>query len=190
MAAKKKAKRAGGSGKAPFNDYVLVIEDEQGKELAVVEQSDRSRAPVVGEEVELRGSIAKTKPQLAGKYIVERVAHLPPPWAPVTINRYTLPWCYARRPAQERTAGAQAAPALESLDSDLDQTTAAEVARKSRDLATELDDLADELAVAFHGGVAGSLDRKLVDRLSDASRKAKQVSLSALFRAKFPSHSK
>jgi hypothetical protein len=118
------------------------------------------------------------------------VAHRPPPWAPVTINKYTLPWCYARRPVQVRPAGAQAAPVLESLESDLDPTTAAEVARKSRDLATELDDLADELAVAFHGGAAGTLDRTLVERLSQASRKAKQVSLSALFRAKLPSHSR
>jgi hypothetical protein len=81
---------------------------------------------------------------------------------------------------------AKGAPALASLSNDLDEATAAEVAKKSRELATDLDELADELAAAFHGGVVGAFDRRLVDRLNDASRRAKQVSLSALFRAKFP----
>jgi hypothetical protein len=189
--AKKKTTRGGKRRPPSFNDYVLVIEDAGGKQLAVVEQSNRSRAPLSGEQVQLKERFTKDKPELAGTYIVSRVAHLPPPWAPVTINRYTLPWCYARRPAvASPEAATTPIPPLGPAEPDLDQTTAAEVARKSRDLATELDDLADELAVAFHGGVAGKLDRSLVQRLSDASRRAKQVSLSALFRAKIPRNSK
>jgi hypothetical protein len=192
--AKKKPKRPSKRARVSFNDYVLVVEDHDGKELAVVEQTDRSRAPLVGEEVQLRAHVVKEKPHLAGAYVVQRVAHLPPPWAPVTINKYTLPWCYARSVAstvaRDQSAATSPRVSLEPLPGDMDQTTAAEVARKSRDLATDLDDMADELAVAFHGGAAGELDRKLVERLSEASRRAKQVSLSALFRAKIPGRSK
>ena len=154
-------------------DYVLVVEDEEGQQLAVVLETDCSRAPLVGEEVPLRPESVEEAPQLAGTYVVHRVAHLAAPGSAVTIERYTVPWCYARR-----------RPQLASFNGEIDRATAAELAQRSRDLATDLDDLADEVALAIHAGAAGSLDLRVVERLNDASRRAKQVSISTLVRSR------
>jgi hypothetical protein len=132
-------------------------------------------------------------PHLAGTYLVKRVAHLPPPNAPVTINRYTIPWCYARRaggdsllpapPSQPSAMGTTAL--LEPVPGDqLDDSTVAELSQRSRQIATDLGDLAEELAAAIHRGAAGTVGLDLVQRLDDASRRAKQVAFSALFRAR------
>jgi hypothetical protein len=188
---RRKPKRATQPPTAPV-EYVLVIEDDAGRQLARALQKD-SRAPIAGEEVPLQDRAAKETPHLAGMYLVHRVTHLPPPGAAVTIERYTLPWCHARRVGGDSPALAAGQPpqgqtrgvgALEPLDTDLDQTTAGELSQKSRDIATDLGDIAEEVASAIHGGTAGNLGLDLVKRLDDASRRAKQVSLSALFRSR------
>jgi hypothetical protein len=169
-----KTKRPGKKRKRPtIADYALVIEDDTGRQLAVVVESGLSRAPLIGEEISLRQERVKDAPELAGSYVIHRVAHLPEPGGAVTIERYTIPWCYARRRAQ-----------LEPIAGELNRAAAAELAQRNRDLATELDDMADEVALAIHDGTAGDLDPKLVERLNDASRRAKQVSVSALLRSR------
>ena len=172
-------------------DYVLVLEDDAGRQLALTVQKD-SRAPIVGEELPLDDRAAKEVPHLAGTYVVHRVAHLPPPNAAITIERYTIPWCYARRAGTDSraTQGAKAAlqaqgfGPLESVEGALDQTTAAELSEKSRSIATDLGDIAEEVAAAVHSGAAGTLGLDLVQRLDDASRRAKQVAFSALFKSR------
>jgi len=165
-------------------EYVLVVEDDAGRQLALVVQRD-SRAPIAGEEVPLKDRAAKEMPHLAGTYVVHRVAHLPPPGAAITIDRYTLPWCYARRAGGAGLAVQPPGSApLEAIEGDFDQKTAAELSEKSRAIATDIGDLAEEVAAAIHSGNAGSLGLDLVHRLDDASRRAKQVALSALFRSR------
>lgn len=169
-------------------DYVIVLEDDDGRQLAMALQKD-SRAPIVGEEVPLQEHVAKEVPHLAGTYVVHRVAHLPPPNAAVTIERYTIPWCYARRPrgrdqlseaAKTRAPGAGPRGSIEGA---LGEATAGEFAEKSRSIATDLGNMAEELAAAVHGGAAGSVGLDLVQRLDDASRRVKQLSLSALLKS-------
>lgn len=191
MTKKRKPKRA---PRQPIGvvDYVLVLEDAAGRQLALAVQKD-SRAPIVGEEVPLHERAANEAPHLAGTYVIHRVAHLPPPNAAVTIERYTIPWCYARRLASESRAESSAQSALVetrgfgplgSVEGAFDQTTAAELSEKSRGIATDLGDMAEEVAAAVHSGAAGTLGLDLVQRLDDASRRAKQVAMSSLFKSR------
>lgn len=159
-------------------DYVLVLEDGAGRQLAMAIQKD-SRAPIVGEEVPLQEHVAKEVPHLAGTYVVHRVAHLPPPNATITIERYTIPWCYARRPeAALSTTGM----ALDPKEPTFDDATAAEFAERSRGIATELSDIAEEIAAKVHSGEAGTIQVDIARRVDEASRRAKHLAISALTR--------
>lgn len=192
MTTKRRKPKRPARTRTPVVDYVLVIEDDAGQPLALTVQKD-TRAPIAGEEVPLQERAVKEMPHLAGRYIVKRVAHLPPPNAPVTINRYTIPWCYARRvgggslisapPSQRSTT--HASGKLDPLPGDdLDESTVAELSQRSRQIATDLGDMAEELAAAVHSGMAGTVGLDMVQRLDDASRRMKQVALSTLFRAR------
>lgn len=162
-------------------DYVLVLEDDAGRQLVMAIQKD-SRAPIVGEEVPLQEHVAKEVPHLAGTYVVHRVAHLPPPNATITIERYTLPWCYARRPITAYST--TEVPAVDPKDSRFDDATAADFAERSRGIATDLSDIAEEIAAKVHGGEAGTIQVDIVRRVDEASRRAKHLAISALTRNK------
>lgn len=166
-------------------DYVLVLEDGAGRQLAMAMQKD-SRAPIIGEEVPLQERAAKEVPHLAGTCVVHRVAHLAPPNATVTIERYTIPWCYARRhgetsaPTLSGAAHHAGVGVVAAADATFDDATAAEFAEKSRGIATDLSDIAEEIAAKVHSGEAGTIRADLAQRVDEASRKAKQLSVSAL----------
>lgn len=166
------------------HDYVLVIQDDSGAEVARIVQSAGSLPPKPGDETPLDLADVKDTPELAGRYIVERVVHLPAPSRTSTRRRYKIPHCFVRR-----LASVPAEPQRKSSDV-LDEATAAEVARRNRDLATDLDDVADELALAVHRVGPATIDPKLVDRLNDASRRAKQVAFTAIFKSKAPGEPK
>jgi hypothetical protein len=180
MAAKRKPPKVG------VGDFVLVVENDAGEASATMLLPDWSRAPLAGEIVTVPRSFAARFPHLkpAARYTVNRVEHLPPPDATHTIGDFTLPWCFARRLAYASVT-AQGAPGPgpetpKSIDGPLDQTTAAELSEQSRGIATELGTLAEEIAVAFHTGKAGSIGLDVVKRIDEASRLAKQVSMSVL----------
>jgi hypothetical protein len=64
----------------------------------------------------------------------------------------------------------------------LSSTVAAEIAHTDRQLATDLDDIADEVAVLINEGAP--IDRSVVERLNEARCIAKQNSFRALVHAK------
>lgn len=163
-------------------DYVLVIEDDNGAEIDRVLQCAGSQPPREGDETPLDLADVKDRPHLVGRYMVRQVAHLPAPGKTSTRRRFKVPHCYVRR--------VRAEPAPESVRVVLDEPTVAvaDLMHKSRELATELDDVADEVALAVNKGEV--VDRQIVERLNKASRRAKQVSLTALVRTKKPRGSK
>ena len=170
--------------KVGVGDFVLVVENDAGEATATMLLPDWSRAPIAGELLLVPRSFAVQFPHLKPemKYTVHRVEHLPPPDATHTIGDFTLPWCFARRQAYASVAsqGALGHAPPKSIDGSLDQTTAAELSDQSRGIATELGALAEELAAAFHTGKSGSIGLDVVRRIDEASRLAKQVSLSVL----------
>lgn len=166
-------------------DFVLVIEDADGTEVVRIVQSMQHGRPVQGEWIPLDATDVKDQPELVGRYLIHRVELLRPVGATSTRRRLRVAHCFTRRlQVDAATTAEPSASSLEAFAGKLDEATAAEVARRTRELATDLDDLADEVALAVNSGAR--LDHRVVDRLNDASRRAKQVALGTMLRAKQP----
>jgi hypothetical protein len=163
------------------DDYVLVIEDAEGRQLATIIKTDYSRAPHIGEDTRVREREVKDAPHLAGTYVVHRVSHIDPPEGDHTIDGYQMVWCFARRSAESRPQIAQpllgeSGPApdeagLAQLDGGND--VVASVAQELRNLATDLGEHSDKLAEAVRTS-DGKLDPRLHEEAHQLSRRAKQ----------------
>jgi hypothetical protein len=178
------AKRKRPSRPLSADDYVLVLEDDRGRQLAQLIKTDYSRAPHIGEDMQVREREVKDSPHLAGTYIVHRVSHLDPPEGSNTIDGYQMAWCFARR-----SADALRPPELSSPKSAPEERRIAEesgfaavdggadfvdaVAQGFRDLATELSEHSDRLAEAVRTS-EGKLDPRLQEEARQLSRRAKQ----------------
>src|SRR2546428_825134 len=142
-------------------DYMVIIEDDNGVEIARVRQSSDSQLPRIGEGVVLEADEVKDRPQLAGRYRVRDLnQQLPPGDRGKNRRNFKIPFLYVR--ADRGTMTARPAT-LAALDGELDRSAVAEIALSDRQLATDLDDIADEVALLVNDGAAP--DRSLVERL-------------------------
>jgi hypothetical protein len=166
-------------------DYMVIIEDDNGVEIARVLQSCDSQLPRIGEGIVLEPDDVKDRPRLAGAYRIRELNQQPRPGERGKNRRnFKIPFLYVRadRGAVNAAAASPTRSALSSLDGDLDRMLAAEIAHSDRQLATDLDDIADEVALLINDGAP--LDRSIVDRLNDARCVLKQNSIRALVHAK------
>lgn len=169
-----------------FGDYMVIIEDDDGVEIGRVLQSSDSQLPRIGEGVVLESEEVKGQPHLAGRYRVRDMnQQLRPGDRGKNRRNFKIPFLYVRpdRGPGVHLQDVKASPApLAALDGDLDSTTVAEIALSDRQLATDLDDIADEVALLVNDGAAP--DRSLVERINEARCVAKQNWMRALAHSK------
>jgi hypothetical protein len=167
-------------------DYMVIIEDDNGAELGRVLQSSDSKLPEIGHGVVIEPDEVPDRPHLARAYRIRDINQQPSPSDQLkrgkTRRRFKIPFVYVRAdrgvPLQPPSATTPTGVPLGSLDGDLSRSVADEIARSGRQLATDLDDITDEVALAINEGTP--LDRSLIERLNEARCLAKQNSLRAL----------
>lgn len=170
-------------------EYVLVIEDDQGNPIAKLRQVARTTAPDIGHATTVDENDTPDA-TLHGLYRVRDV-HLVSDPNPASRRSYKIPYVYVRRgsatdgplvdadPTEDVPMGDEpnkrdALPSPESPQSPDERADLfASVAEDFRELATELGEEHDELALAVRES-NGQLDPALPDRLHNLSRRAKQ----------------
>jgi hypothetical protein len=172
-----------------FGDYMMIIEDDDGREIIRFQQSNERQLPRQGEGIVILPDDIRNRPQLApfvGRYIVRQIDSETPPWA-LGRSSYNkqVPFCYVRADrgeAPQKDSPERSAGTFTAVPGDLDPVVALEIARRDRQLAGMIDDIADE--VALHINEGEPLDPALVHRLAQARSMANHSSVSALVHAK------
>jgi hypothetical protein len=169
-------------------DFLVIIEDDNGVEIGRVRQSSDWELPLIGHGVLIEPYEVEDRPHLAGAYRIRDINQQPDPSEREkrgkTRRIFKIPFVYVRP-----DRGANAAPvatgdgsALAPVEANHDSGVPAEITLSSRKLATDLDDLADDISQRIHHGQP--VDHAVVDKLNDLSREAKQVWVRTLVHSK------
>jgi hypothetical protein len=172
-----------------FGDYMMIIENDEGREITRFLQSNDRQLPRQGEGIVVLADDVRNHQDLVhlvGRYLVRQIDYETPPSA-LGRSSYNkkIPFCYVRvdRGQGMRTVSAERSPVgFTAVPGDLDPAVALEIARRDRQLAGLIDDIADE--VALHINEGAPLDRSLVERLAHLRSMANRSSVSALVHAK------
>jgi hypothetical protein len=174
--------------KMAFGDYMMIIEDDDGREIIRFQRSNEHQLPRQGEGIIILPDDIRNRPQLAafvGRYIVRQIDSETPPWA-LGRSSYNkqVPFCYVRvdRGEAQKVSAEGSSGTLTTVPGDLAPAVALEIARRDRQLAGMIDDVADE--VALHINEGEPLDPALVERLAQIRSMANRSSVSALVHAK------